>query len=1603
MSGDRERVSRSGRALLIGGLLVFGAVFGGAVLALHSGTLRPGAYSKGAFVFTEAYLFGGGGNELLVVTADRNNDPLPGQEVRVYLTNSSGTFELFNGKTDNAGVLQARFYVPEQPGASGARERTPEYDGRVLLTVVAGRETIQRRLEVYNQPSYSGAFSADPGASASKAPEGGERPSVQDRVPPKLYLTMDKPRYQPGQTMRLRTLSFWPGAANTENVTYEISDPSGNKLFRTTLVPNKFGVTFLDYPLSDILPLGEYRVSASTASALTVKSVPVERYVLPKFGIEFRNVSSPLTLDRPVTGEIYVSYFFGKPVEGSARITARLYSSDMWYWYETETGAVDRIIGNATAEVREGRCAFTLPPAREFISYTGYSWIDKYRQYNLDIRAEVTDTGGHTEAKNTTIVLSPEAFYATAILETATPGQPFTAQVLVRDPLGAPVQGAHVAPSLKKGSAKRPLPEVVTDQRGIARVTFIYNKEQTLELKVWTGDPSAAETISYSFWDISAVKVVPEKRFYNAGETARVTVYADPQDDLYGVAGLAFVSVLVEGEPVIEKSVALVGGKGDLSFRVTEEMVPSIEIEARKLSVMSYESYYYGLYEDYYYYYYFRGGSGPAGDRLEGRYTVATDRAAIGVGIANQLNVTITPSKQQLRPGEEVELLFNVLNGTDPVSAALAVAIVDEALLAMGGESAFAEIRQDLQKDPGFEQYSIYSYVWGGIRAVEMVMPIFRSDFYSDYRPDAGILTYSSEVRSVGTAVSGGDTEVSRGVLLGVAALGVAGYFGVIWLGIRFRKIALALLASLLILAAAVPAALYFFPQHGPAAFSDTSQPISFTGYTRAGSESYYGDMYRGQAERSGGAPPQPAKGEASAAGNGSAGMSYQPRGIIGPGREVTVRTWFPELWYWNPLIVTAEDGSARLVLRAPDSITTWRVEALGSTVDGRVGVGNGSLVVFQPFFVDPDLPASIVRNDRFTFRVMVFNYESKERTVLVELSPSNWYRIISSPTSTVVVGANSVSSVAFTIQALRVGVHGLRVTGTTDGRQDIVVREIAVEPDGRLVEDIRNGILENDDTARLTFSLDARRIAGSEMAYVKLQAGVESVILDGADQFIEIVSGCGEQSTSRLSVDIVAYENYMKGRPDPANVTRYQNIINMGIQHEAQYLTSNTGGHGRAIVWHQGEAPDIWLTAWALQAYKDLQDTGFLADSSIIPDLQTYLLSTQGSDGHWEIPDVGHWSLNSALKSQKLASTAYIARALAYSGLSGSSDALQRAVRYIEANIGSASESFTIALCLDALEMAGGSRSVRSSLVQRLAASVKEGASGAKYWEYAEKEPGWYWCSDNTVETTGYAVMALARAGSSPELVRAGAKYLVLQRNAGGYWGSTHNTAVAFTALNSLDEITPLRSMTVEVRADGALVGSASFNDENKDMTYMMDLRPWFLSSEGNVAAREVSISLRSSGEGGVFYHIYTKQNIEWAAPMPLPPPELELSVSYDNTTVSLGDVVVAEAELVYRGPAGRLRMVLVELRAPTGFVLDESDFRELLSEGRISFYEFRGSDRALVYLDGVERERPVKLDYTLTAMRPAASLLQHVRAWDMYNTTLMVELGAVGFEATG
>ncbi|MGD2206176.1 MAG: alpha-2-macroglobulin family protein, partial [Anaerolineae bacterium] len=114
------------------------------------------------------------------------------------------------------------------------------------------------------------------------------------------------------------------------------------------------------------------------------------------------------------------------------------------------------------------------------------------------------------------------------------------------------------------------------------------------------------------------------------------------------------------------------------------------------------------------------------------------------------------------------------------------------------------------------------------------------------------------------------------------------------------------------------------------------------------------------------------------------------------------LRQFFPETMYWNPEAVTDVDGGWQTDLDLAHTITTWRLTALASAQDGRLGSATAPIRVFQDFFVDIDLPLALTQGDEVSMPVAVYNYLETGQRVELTLEEQEWFAFLGVPVQAV-------------------------------------------------------------------------------------------------------------------------------------------------------------------------------------------------------------------------------------------------------------------------------------------------------------------------------------------------------------------------------------------------------------------------------------------------------------------------------------------------------------------------------------------------------------------------------------------------------------------------
>jgi uncharacterized protein YfaS (alpha-2-macroglobulin family) len=80
---------------------------------------------------------------------------------------------------------------------------------------------------------------------------------------------------------------------------------------------------------------------------------------------------------------------------------------------------------------------------------------------------------------------------------------------------------------------------------------------------------------------------------------------------------------------------------------------------------------------------------------------------------------------------------------------------------------------------------------------------------------------------------------------------------------------------------------------------------------------------------------------------------------------DVTIREDFSDTAYWNPMIVTDQNGLAEVTLTLPDNLTTWVMRGVGVTNETLVGEATTELVATMPLLIRPVAPRFFVVDDK--------------------------------------------------------------------------------------------------------------------------------------------------------------------------------------------------------------------------------------------------------------------------------------------------------------------------------------------------------------------------------------------------------------------------------------------------------------------------------------------------------------------------------------------------------------------------------------------------------------------------------------------------------------
>ena len=556
----------------------------------------------------------------ILVRNGLSGKPVQGAEITLALRTSNAAFPLGTFHTDADGSLTNSIAVPDVPPGP--------YDLLIETKSSIGRDRLVRKVQIQH--------------------------------PARILLGSDKPLYQPGQTIHLRTLILNGRTQKPyadEAVTFEIKDPKGNKVFKETGRSSAFGIASTDFPLATELNLGRYEIRAISGPATAERTIEVKRYVLPKFKARI-TTSRPYYLPgETVAGLVQATYFFGRPVGGAVvKFTAATFQEKPVAI--TETNGVTDASGLYNFQ-------FALP---DFL----VGLPQNAERAFLDLTAEITDTTGHSQETTLSLSVARNELELTAIPEAGAvvPGVENVLYVLATYPDGRPAS----CKIFFNGTAYQ------TDPQGVSEVRLSpADLRRAIELQAIdsSGRKAKLTYVADSDRPSPAFLLQTDKAVYRVGESAKLRVISPEEKNT------VFIDVIKEGQTVLTRSVGLQKHNAAYSLAMSASLAGTLSINAYVITA---------------------GGEDRGCSRI------------IYVQPASGLNIAATTDKSVYRPGEVARLDFAVTDAAGkPTPTALGIAAVDESVFALseshpGLLQQFLEVESDLLKP----RYQIKSFEFPG-------------------------------------------------------------------------------------------------------------------------------------------------------------------------------------------------------------------------------------------------------------------------------------------------------------------------------------------------------------------------------------------------------------------------------------------------------------------------------------------------------------------------------------------------------------------------------------------------------------------------------------------------------------------------------------------------------------------------------------------------------------------------------------------------------------------------------------------------------------------------------------------------------------------------
>ncbi|XP_019345829.1 ovostatin [Alligator mississippiensis] len=724
--------------------------------------------------------------------------------------------------------------------------------------------------------------------------------------------------------------------------------------------------------------------------------------------------------------------------------------------------------------------------------------------------------------------------------------------------------------------------------------------------------------------------------------------------------------------------------------------------------------------------------------------------------------------------------------------------------------------------------------------------------------------------------------------------------------------------------------------------------------------------------------------------------------GAFGASKRIvnTIRKFFPETWIWK-LVPTNSAGKADISLVIPDTITEWKASAFCMQDDVGFGISpTVSLTAFQPFFVDPTLPYSIVRGEKFNLIANVFNYMDRCSLISAVLAKSDDYKaeVLTPENNVVKLCANERKTYIWAVSPHKLGEVNFTITAETQSSdktvgngtsareivwKDTIIQKLLVEPEGIKKEVTQSDLMCTKGQANsgvISLKLPANVVEGSARAYFSVIGDLLGSTLRNMENLLHMPYGCAEQNMARFTPNIYILD-YLNKTGQLTNEIRVKGVTYLASGYQKQLSYQHEDGSYSAFG-DRDKQGNVWLTAFVYKSFAEATRYIYI-DSNVQQRTLIWLASKQNPNGCFP-KDGNHF--NNALKGgdSGLSLTAYVIAAFLAAGHSTSHTVVQDGLKCLEAvDSNGVTNLYGQALLAYTYGLASNKAKHRFFLEKLDKSATKR--DGSVYWELEKKPPTgnfpfYLRASSAEVELTSYVLLALLNQSNvTPKdlsYMSQIVQWVVKQQNPYGGFSSSQDTIVAIQALAKYAHLTFSKDgqNTVEIKSKNLSNKVFQVNNKNR-----------FLLQQTSLPSVPGEYRVEVNGNGCVYMQTTLRYNIHLSGE------DSGFSLSAQPTNASCTNNFPPKFDLVistsYAGKRSESNMAIIDVKMLSGFVPIKSSLQEL-QNSRVVMHVETKNDHVLCYLEKVS-QKEIRFSFSIEQSLPISNIQPaSVQIYDYYET---------------